>query len=206
MLLNIFQKRSEAQSASLKLMVFGLLCAANTICFAEQWSTYQNKSAGIEFKYPHSAKLSKQYENNYFASNKNWRFSPSGDNSHNGTEIVSISLLNLPRIPIHGEIGYYRSEVRIGMSQKPDEISSCATDYTSIQNINGNQFYISKSVNAAMTQDLDVTSYRTIYHNTCYAIEFFTAYRSGINKAEIEKHASIDEKEKRLLSSFKFIG
>lgn len=79
-------------------------------------------------------------------------------------------------------------EARIGMSEAPDELDAClsagtAEEPAGIARAGSTTWHVFTSSQLGTEVERDVHSYRTIYHDRCYALEAFIAPGTPVSEA-----------------------
>ena len=175
------------------------------------WKIYTNDKYGFEFKYPSNLKPETEFEGGYLFGDNLCSIDDISDNP-NGTPIINIPLYELHTADYFNFI----MELRIGINSKPEEVADClkfdCSDYGgncfSKENINGIDFTILPIEDAGLSNYLHGKSYRTVYKNSCFALEQINYGTPG--GGDIDPSIVQDYRNKgtdtinEILSTFKF--
>lgn len=151
------------------------------------WKIYKNEKYGFEIKYPPSLKPTAEFDAHYHIGS-GWD-AAADFNSSNGVPVINIPLYKSPKN--ESDSSYFVSEVRIGVSSDPDDVSNCieksfkyAPFVSSLgaEIINGIKFNIYEIESVGMMQYMSGKSYRTIYKDKCFAVEQIET--GGTNQGE----------------------
>lgn len=154
------------------------------------FSIYTNGEHGFVVSYPRDARIEDMFSSQYHAGTA-WR---SNALAHaTGTPLVAFIVTD-----IENEFSfprYYTAQVRIGVSDHPDEIEQC--EQAQLEQgevalpeivINGERFSTFSFADAGMMQYVKGVSYRTLRDNRCYAIERIasgSSYRESVSENDL---------------------
>jgi hypothetical protein len=151
-------------------------------------------------------------EDNYPAvSSTDWRI------NSNGQTGVQYFLLTVPRA-FEPQTNFSDATLTVGASSKPDAIFQCMTPdqsgeeamATSSATVNGIPFTVFRSNSAGAGNYYQTTSYRTLYNEQCYAIEYtihssqIANYPSSYNLQPFNEQ-KIDLLMQNIVGTFKFL-
>ena len=123
-----------------------------------------------------------------------WRYSAAGDSG--GKPILSIIVYRVENESTYPR--YFGAELRIGASTDINDVGNClnydqyitSSSPTEKELINGITFNKLVIQDAATMQYVEVISYRTIYNNTCFAIE---QLKAGSNYKDVPSPQDISD-------------
>jgi hypothetical protein len=176
------------------------------------WKIFTSPDYGFSIAYPKDYEASSTFASFYHVSNA-WRQDIFEDADRTaGTEALSIIADQKKNSPGEEQY-YYDAELRIGVSSDPVQVKDCliSSDATasSTATINGIKYAVYELPQVGMSQYADVTSYRTVHNNACYAIEsIITGGGTGPNADMIRAQDLLDQDTAALrfiLDTFSFI-
>ncbi len=161
------------QSILLAICASGVLHAA-TLEKAD-WHTFGKAANGFTLQYPNSVKMQTSFSKGYLL-RPTWS-AMSNNASNNAAEH---SVLELQLQDIKGSSYFYRSLLRVGVSTDAKDMAVCEkttvdgkeTPAPEVVVINEEKFFKSTFSDAAMGKFLNGTSYRRLYNNKCYSIDY----------------------------------
>lgn len=129
---------------------------------------FASKKYGIRLQYPADLLLRHDFQHSYL-NNGRWK-TYAGPRAASGQALVALVM--------PGSNAVTSGELRIGVSRQPAALAHCTRPPDSARKssigqavISGVPFTTYKASDAAMSHYLIVRSYRTVYHNTCYALD-----------------------------------
>lgn len=175
---------------------------------------YKNDKYGFTFKYPKNLKLTDNFEGfNHIAVSwtQNLR---TGQDFNSGTKIISVIVNDKKSTP--GEEGYYyRAEMRIGASDKPEEVKLClkkgyGSENLGMSTLNGKDYSVFHVSSVGMSQYANDIIYRTINNNICYSIEsIITGGGTGKNADKVSRSPELMQEDtvkiQEIINTIKFI-
>lgn len=175
------------------------------------WKTYKNQKYQFIIKYPAKFKASHQFSRTYLLGSSWSTGSSISENNDHQHSIVEIPLANISYQKDNAY--YYQAFVRVGASDDPKDIKHCQSannvylqhPFKKYEMINGKKFFVFNFSEAAMSQLNSGVSYRIIYHDFCYAIEFV---ETAGNIAAMPDYSKISKNNQRLgkkiIATFEF--
>lgn len=164
--------------------------------------TYIDESFKFKISYPSSFVVAKSFAGSYLLPTY-WNVYAKDEKK--GTPIVSF------RVPNSDEV--LMGEVRIGVTADKDEIKDCFVPPYTVPikklQINGKDFSLFETSDAAMNHFSNVKSYRTIHNNQCFAVDVLI-YGSNGDVYDPPKEPpftriSAENKLEKIIQSFEFI-
>jgi len=126
-------------------------------------SNYANTTYGFSISYPNQFTATSTFASSYLLPTYWNIYSTEGT----GEQVVAIVF--------PGSNNILSSELRIGISDEPDQVKACdkfdQNVTTSYHAINGEEFYVGTVSDAAMSHFSHVTSYRVVHKNVCFALD-----------------------------------
>ncbi len=165
--------------------------------------TYINETFKFKISYPSSFIVAEKFVNSYLL--------PTHWNVYAKDEKKGIPVVSF-RIPNSDEI--LMGEVRIGVTADKDEIASCLlppypVPVKKIQ-VNGHDFSVFETSDAAMNHFSSVTGYRIIHENHCFAIDvLFYGSNGDVYDPPREpafNRVSAEKKLEKIIQSFEFLS
>jgi membrane-bound inhibitor of C-type lysozyme len=180
-------------------------CIAGNVVTKKNINTYTDTSKSFSFSYPNQFVLS----GGDFGYSQNWT---------SGTTNLGILLVdvNIPRTFFTEKTNFGEAKFIVGTSANPDAVKNCLTfnngnlATSSEITINNIKFTKMNFADAGAGNYYDTTSYRAIYNNQCYAIEY-TIHSSNIYNYSPDQGVKEFDKAKvtsvleGIVQSFKFI-
>ncbi len=129
-------------------------------------SMYTNTTYGFSISYPNNFTATSTFASSYLLPTYWNIYSTEGS----GDQVVAIEY--------PGSNNILSSEIRIGVSDEPDQVKACdkfdQNVTTSSHAINGEEFYVGTESDAAMSHFSHTESYRVIHNDMCFAIDLVT--------------------------------
>ena len=149
-------------------------------------STYTDATYGFSISYPNSFIATSTFASSYLLPSY-WNLNaPEGT----GEEVVAIEY--------PGSNNILSSELRIGVSDEVDQVVNCDKFRPGLtpttHSIDGEQFYIGATNDAAMSHFSHVESYRIVHNNACYALDL-VSFGTNPEVYSPPKTAPFDEKK-----------
>ncbi|OHA27075.1 MAG: hypothetical protein A3C06_01080 [Candidatus Taylorbacteria bacterium RIFCSPHIGHO2_02_FULL_46_13] len=154
-------------------------------------ATYSSGRFGFSFAYPETLVVGKSEENTI-----GWRSDAVTSTGTIATKIV------IPK-SFQPQTNFGEATFLVGFSAEPDAITDCfKEDFTDVEvasmNVGGIPFRRFHYIDAAAGNRYDITSYRTVYSDRCYAVETVIHYAnienyspdqniSEFNQAQVQK-------------------
>jgi len=157
------------------------------------WKTYTNEDYGFEIQYPEGLTIEETFTIYHHLSDT-WRDGAAEDSG--GKPILSIIVYRVENENTYPR--YFGTELRIGASTGTNDVENClnydqyitSSSPTEKELINGITFNKLVIQDAATMQYVEGISYRTIYNDTCFAIE---QLKTGSNYRDVPSPQDIPD-------------
>jgi membrane-bound inhibitor of C-type lysozyme len=144
-------------------------CIAGNISTNNNTNTFTDNGKTFSFAYPNQYIL----HGGDFGYSQDWSYAT--NNSDMG---LLLARVDIPRTFFTGKTNFGEAKFTVGTSADPDAVKSCLkyqygeTGTTTTVTINGRQFAKIQFTDVGAGNYYDVTSYRTVYNEQCYAVEY----------------------------------
>ena len=199
---------------------------SSVFSYNKNWKIYVNKQWGFTISYPNNLSISETSPDNYFFTTdwsaivgndyileKDATVRTTNNVANNGGKrsITTIPLFNKVGANARGDGYYFRTDLTIGASSFPADLKNClsgnfkiAVDKQGKQKIGRNFFSVFRAVDSGMSQYAEVTSYRILHHDVCFALEIIVAGSSDATREVLQQGEQAKQVAKSIIQTFQF--